>query len=259
MNQNLSLLQSYVRTRIIGIILILAGLGLFLNPTSLNMKIGFASILIGVLMVFIITKKSAPLQMGNVQIKGNVEAVKKIIRELHLTGNAIFLPKTENLTEERIIIPPNNSDIIQIPSINNDNVFLTRWDSKNLGISMPPSGLQLLNEIEKKGKFENTKIEDADEKLQIFVGMDLIKSLSLKEIRNCWKLEIEKPIFCPNDTNLCKQYPCPTCSAILTAIARTSNGSHNRLWIKDIKNNGNKMAFYLYFMKKKANQDGITC
>jgi hypothetical protein len=256
LKQNLSLLRSYVRTKIIGIILILIGLGFFLNPTSLNMKIGFASILIGILMVFIITKKSAPLQMGNIQMKGNIEAVKKIIRELQLTGNAIFLPKTENLTEERIIIPPNNSDIIQIPNINNDNVFLTRWDSKNLGISIPPSGLQLLNEIEKKEKFENTKIEDMDEKLQIFVGMDLIKSLSFKQVQNCWELELEKPIFCPNDPNLCKQYPCPTCSAILTAIARTSNGSHHRLWIKDTKHNGKKMAFYLNFIKKRAKQGG---
>lgn len=256
MKQNLSLKQLYTSPKIIGIILIIIGLGFFLDPTSLNMKIGFASILIGILMIFIITKKSTLQQISGIQIKGNIEAVKKIIKELHLTGNAIFLPKTENLTEERIIIPPNNSDTIQIPNINNDNVFLTRWDSKNLGISIPPSGLQLLNEIEKKEKFENTKIEDMDEKLQIFVGMDLIKSISLKQVKNCWKLELEKPIFCPNDPNLCKQYPCPTCSAILTAITRTSNGSHHKLWIKDIKHNGKKMTFYLHFIKKRVKQDG---
>jgi len=256
LKQNLSLKQLYTSPKIIGIILIIIGLGFFLDPTSLNIKIGFASILIGILMVFIITKKSTTQQISSIQIKGNMEAVRKIIKELNLTGNAIFLPKTDNLTEERIIIPPNNSDIIQIPNINDDSVFLTRWDSKNLGISIPPSGLQLLNEIEKKEKFENTKIEDMDEKLQIFVGMDLIKSLSLKQVKNCWKLELEKPIFCPNDPNLCKQYPCPTCSAILTAITRTSDGSHYKLWIKDIKHNGKKMTFYLHFIKKRVKQDG---
>jgi len=259
LKQNLPLHQSYFITRIMGVLLILIGLGFFLKPTSLNMKIGFASILIGILMIFIITKKSTTQQISGIQIKGNIEAVKKIIKELNLTGNAIFLPKTENLTEERIIIPPNNSDIIQIPNINNDNVFLTGWDSKNLGISIPPSGLQLLNEIEKEEKFENTKIEYMDEKLQILVGMDLIKSLSLKQVQDCWELELEKPIFCPKDPNLCKQYPCPTCSAILTAMTRASNNPESRLWIKDTKHNGKKITFYLYFIKRKLNGADKNC
>lgn len=178
--------------------------------------------------------------------------LKKLIRELDLRGNAVFISKTGNLTEERIFIPPNNSAIIQIPAIDNENVLLTGVDDRNLGISIPPSGLQLLNEIEKEEKLEKINIEDIDEKLQLLVGMDLIKSLSLKKVKNCWELELEKPVFCPNDPDLCKQYPCPACSAILTAIARTSNDPDYKLWIKDTKHNAKKITFYLYFINKKT-------
>ena len=253
LRQNLLLQLSNIKAKIMGIILTAMGASFFLVPTSLNVKIGFSSMLIGILIIFMSTKKSIHQQISDIQLRGNIDAVKKIIEELNLRGNAIFLSKTENLTEERILIPPTNSDIIQIPNIDNGNVLLKGLDGKNLGISIPPSGLQLLNEIEKDDRFEKTNIEDIDEKLQILVGIDLIKSLALKKVQNCWELELEKPIFCPNDPTLCKQYPCPTCSAILTAITRSSNNQDHKLWIKDTKHNGKKITFYLYFIKRKLN------
>jgi len=256
LKQHLSIYQSHIGAKIVGTILIGMGIVFLFNPVSLNIKIGFASILIGIFMMSMITKKSVPQQISNGQLEGNIDVVRKIIRDLHIDGNAVFLPKTTTLTEERILIPPNNSDIIQIPNIDNDDVFLTRGGGRNLGISIPPSGLKLLKEIEKEADFENTKMKNMEEKLQKFVGMDIIRSLALKQNKSGWVLELGKPQFCPNDKNLCRQYPCPTCSAILTAITRSSDGSNHKLWIKDIKHNGKKMTFHLHFIKQRAKQDG---
>lgn len=256
MKQHLSIYKSHIGTKIIGMILIGMGIVFLSNPISLNLKIGFASILIGVFMIFMITKKSIPQQISDGQLEGNINAVEKIIRDLHIDGNAVFLPKTTTLTEERILLPPNNLDIIQVPDIDNDDVFLTGGNGKNLGIAIPPSGLKLLKEIEKEADFENTKMKDMEEKLQKFVGMDITKSLALKQNKSGWILELGKPQFCPKDKNLCRQYPCPTCSAILTAITRSSDGSNHKLWIKDIKHNGKKMTFYLHFIKQRTKQDG---
>ncbi len=244
--------HSSVRAKIVGAILIAMGIVFFINPTSLNVKIGFASTLIGIFAILMITKNSVPETISDDQIKGNIHAVKQILEKLHLEGNAVFLPKTAILSEERILIPPNNTDLIQIPDITADDVFLTRASGKNMGISMPPSGLKLLKEIEKEANFENTEAKDIEDKLQKFVGIDLITSLSFTKHNNGWILEFKKPYYCPNDENLCKRYPCPTCSAILTAITRTSDGSQSKLWIKDIKNNGEKMTFYLHFIKKRT-------
>jgi len=248
---NLKIKQSNIGIKTIGAVLIIIGLVFLSDPTSLNLKIAFASILMGFLIVFVISIKSTPEKICDKLIKGNIETIEKIIKELNLKGNAILIPKTENLTEERIIIPPKNIKTAKIPNIKNENVFLKGLKNKNLGIAFPPSGLSLLNELEKEEKFKITKIEDIDKKLQVFVGMDLIKSISFKQGQDFWVLELEKPIFCSKDLNLCKQYPCPICSAILVAILRAMNNPELRLWIKDAKQNGSKITFYLYFIKRK--------
>lgn len=231
-------------------------LGYLFNPTPTNMKIGFASILVGTIAIFLITDRSVPKKISDANIEGNIDVVKKIIRELHFDGNAVFLLKSDILTEERILIAPNKTGIIKVPNINDDHVFLTGTDGRNLGISIPPSGLKLLKEIEKDEDFENTDMENIGEKLQKFVGMNLLKSVSFKKEQNGWKLELEKPIFCPNDQNLCRQYPCPTCSAVLTAIARASNVSNQKLWIDNTTYNGKKITFHINFISKRTKQGG---
>ena len=104
-----------------------------------------------------------------------------------------------------------------------------------------------------------TSEENIEEKLQKFVGMNLLKSITLKKEQNNWKLELEKPIFCPNDQKLCRQYPCPTCSAILTAITRASNASNQKLWINNAIHNGKKITFYLNFINMKTKKGEKNC
>jgi len=260
LKQYLSIKQSHIRAKIIGTTFILIGIGFFLdyfsNPTPINIKIGFTSILLGTIVIFLITDRSVPKNTSDAKIEGNIDVVKKIIRELHLDGNAVFLPKSDILTEERILIPPNKTGIIKVPNIDDDDVFLTGTDGRRLGISIPPSGLKLLKEIEKDEDFENTDMENIGEKLQKFVGMDLLKSVLFKKEQNGWKLELEKPIFCPNDQKLCRQYPCPTCSAVLTAIARASNVSNQKLWINNTTYNGRKITFHINLISKRTKQVG---
>jgi len=252
----LNLKQPNIGIKTIGIVLTIIGLVFLLDPTTLNLKIGFASILMGILILFVISLKTTPEKIFDKIIKGNIETIEKIIKELKLKGNAIIIPKTENLTEERIIIQPKNIKKVKIPSIKNENVFLKGIKNKNLGIALPPSGLQLLDDIEKEEKIKVNKIWDIEKKLQIFVGMDLVKSISFKPGQDSWVLELEKPNFCPKNLMLCKQYPCPICSAILVAIIRAMNNPELRLIIKDAKQNGNKITFYLSFIKRKLKKSG---
>jgi hypothetical protein len=199
-----------------------------------------------------ITEKSVTKKISEAQVEENLETVKKILKNLNLKGNAIFLPKSDNLTEERILIPPNNSGIVKIPNIDNNNVILTGMDEKILGITVPPSGLKLLQEIDKNGDFEKTDIEHLEEKLQIFVGMNLLKSLSFRKQKSGWYLEVEKPLFSSNGQNIQNQYPCPTCSAVITAITRSLN---QKIRIYMATQIGEKISFYLNIMERK-NESG---
>ena len=237
---NISLKQPHIRAKIIGTILIIIGISTIIINTSSYLKLGFASIIIGLLIIFMITERSVPKNISDAQIQGNLDTIKNITKNLNLTGNALFLPKSTIRVEVRIIIPLNKNNK-EIPEIDDDYVFSTGGDGKSLGIAVPPSGLKLLKEIEKQYDFSNISIDELEEPLQIFVGMDLLKSVALYRDNDQYKLELEKPVFCSKDPTLCNQYPCPTCSAVLTAITRATN---QKIRINETIINGKKTAFH---------------
>jgi len=251
----LPLNQLHIKSKIIGIILVIVGSVLFIRPALLNIKIGLTFILIGtftLLMIsernilkeiydfilFIISEKNINNNKGKFQIGKSYETVKlsviKKIRDLGLTGYAVFLPKSKTFPKEINFIPLNK--------IENSDFFSTTSIREIRGISVQPLGLKLLEEMGKKGDLQNTSIENIEEKLQTFVGMNLLKSVSIKKEQKGWKLELEYPILFTNDHNLCKQYPCPTCSAVLVAITRAFK---SKILIYDISYKGKKITFHL--------------
>jgi len=254
LKQKFSITESYIRARIIGILLISLGAIFLINPTSLNIKIGFILILLGVFMIFMITEKNIPKKISDVQVKGSMDNIYKIIKELNLDGNAVFLPKTDTLTEERIFIPPNKSGTIRIPDIDDkhNNIIITGADGKNLGISIPPAGIKLLKEIEKDRTFENIRPENIEEKLQLLVGINLLKSVSFKKQEFGWKLEIQMPESYSNVNSLQNQYPSPTCSAVIALITQAFN---KKIRIYDTTYSRNKITFYLNIIKRKARSE----
>jgi len=202
-------------------------------------------------MIVMITEKSIPKKISDAQAEGNLDIIKKMLKDLDLNGSAVFLPKSDILTEERILIPPNKEGVIEIPDVHDNTLFLRGINGKNLGISLPPAGLTLLKEIEKNAKFENTEIENINEKLQIFVGMDLLKSVSFRQLQNGWSLEVTKPMFSNNGHNIHNQYPCPICSAVIIAITRSIK---EKIRIYNVTQNGEKIIFHLNIMKQRIKQ-----
>ena len=241
MSRTLSLNQPHIRAKVLGLTLVIIGLVLLFLNDLIDIKISFAFILIGILMIFLITEKTVSSKISNAQINGNFNAFENITKNLNLSGNAIFIPKSDILTEERIFIPLDNKNS-KIPNLHDDIVFSTGVDGKSLGMSIPPSGLKLLNEIEKESDLNFLNSEKIEDKLQSFVGIDLLRSIELKKSENIWKLELNKPIFCNGNKSMCKKYPCPTCSAILTAITRSTD---KKIWINDVVHNGKKVDFSL--------------
>lgn len=203
-------------------------------------------------MIFIITEKSIPKKINDAQIEANMDTINKIIKELNIQGNAVFLPKSDILAEERIFIPSNKSGIIKIPDIKDNNIILKSKDGKNLGISVSPSGLKLLNEIEKDKTFKDNTLENMEEKLQLFVGMNLLKSISLKKQKSGWTLEIEDNVPYKNKNLYC-QYPNPTCSAAITMITRALN---EKIRIYNTTYNNNKISYHLNLIKKRVKMGG---
>jgi len=241
LKDSLLIKQPNIRAKIIGLILIILGIILLFSNDALYIKLAFALILIGILLIFMITEKTISSKVSKAQIEGNFSAFENITKNLNLSGNAVFIPTSDILNEERIFIPLEERNI-KIPELNDDSVFSTGFDGKSLGMAIPPSGLKFLQEVEKEINFSEISEENLEEQLQSFVGLDLLKSVTLKRLSDNWKLVIEKPIFCESSNTLCKQFPCPTCSAILTAITRSTD---KKIWINDVVHNGKKAEFNL--------------
>lgn len=243
----------YIRTKIIGIILILIGVYFFLITrnlvfipdilpfisTNLQIKISFTSFLIGIFWIFLIPEKSIPKNLSDALNKGTFGAIEKLLKGL--LGKAVFLPKSEILSEERIYIPQNKYDD-KPPYVDSNSVFLRKLNVEKLGISLPSSGLKLLEEIEKEVNFEDIGIENVEESLDKFIGLNLVKSIILKKHKDTYKLIIKKPVSCRENQNLCQQYPCPICSAAITAIVHATNKT---VKIIDAKIKGEKITFNL--------------
>ena len=234
--------QPYYRAKIIGATLIIIGITLFTNPTTFFIKLAFASILIGIFMILLITEQTIPKKISDAQIEGNLPFIKKMTKELKLNGNAIFLPKSQILNEERIYIPVEKSTDTYIPYIDDEIVFSKDPHGNILGISVPPSGLNLLKEIENEASFQDSNLENIEEKLQTFIGMNILKSITLKKLPECYILEIEHYSPCEIQQPTCSQYPCSACSAILTAITQAAK---QKIHILDEKRDGTKTIFHL--------------
>jgi len=241
MRKRLSLIQPHIRAKILGGILVCIGIYFVFLSTDLFLKLGFSSILIGVFMIVMITEKTVPEDISNTQIQGQADAIKQLTTQLNLKGHAFVLPGSSYRSQERIFIPLKEGRI-KLPHIDDDLVFSTGTDGASVGLVLPPSGLDLLHEVEKETVFSDNDIHAIEEKLQSFVGMDILKSVSWKKHENNWELTIEKPLYCINNDIICKQYPCPSCSAVLTAI---SKGIQKNLYINDVKQNGKKTTFYI--------------
>jgi len=212
------------------------GLLFLLNRTALFMKFSFALIMTGVLMIILITEESVPRKISSAQIQGNLPFINKMINELELTGNAVFLPKSRLLSEERVFIPALKTTKALIPYLDDEIVITTR------GLAVPPSGLPLLKKIEAEASFDGIGLENVEEKLQTFVGMNILRAVTLKKEPTGWKLELVRPEPCRVDQPTCDQYPCSACSAVLTAITKAAQ---QKIWVQETTRVDNKTTFHL--------------
>jgi len=249
--QHTRLQQPHIRAKIFGAVLITLGALLLIYtfllrtspPDPLHIKIAFTSLLIGAFIILLITEQTIPRRISNAQLEGNLAFVNKMTTDLKLAGQAIFLPKSAILSEERIYIPVDNTPRTYVPYVDDNMVLNLRSDGEVLGISLPPSGLTLLKKIQADTSFEKIGLENVEEKLQSFVGLNLLRSVTLKKENNGgWKLELERPEACTTEQPTCSQYPCATCSAVLTAITQAAG---EKIWVQNTARVGAKTIFHL--------------
>jgi hypothetical protein len=58
--------------------------------------------------------------------------------------------------------------------------------------------------LEQEIKFTNTPFDQIEEKLQIFIGKDLLQSIAIKKNKTNLQIKINKPLNCTLNTNFCR-------------------------------------------------------
>jgi uncharacterized membrane protein len=212
--------------------------------------IGF--LFLGLFAVFVLSERSMALSVSESQMIGTARATGEIISALSLRGNSIYLPAKHGLTRERLYVPAPNGRT-ELPSALSDDLYLNPGkDGSSPGILIEPSGLELLNSIEKETgiPLSGAGMEGAEGALQMLkLGLGMMRDFHFKQrddriilrveysslLDACRSVRKEKP-----DT--CRQVACHGCSCLLTALARATGKA---VAIERVDNSSDRVEFTL--------------
>jgi hypothetical protein len=254
MSIRLALKNPPMRAKVMGSLFIALGIYLIIfQKEDIYRKIGFGAIFIGLFAIMVITEKSIPKKINDAMLLSSMELLNSITENLDLKGNGLYIPAGGSLTKERVFIPVKEEENYNLPTLDNDTVFVTGTSGSSLGVVFIPPGLGLLDLYEREIdiKIENTDIDELEKDLQIMInGLGLIKDLSIKRESDIFiKLiimqsaynNICKGIKKDKDT-LCRQTGCPICSSILCAITRSIG---KKIRIEQVDINDKRISFRL--------------
>jgi hypothetical protein len=237
-----------IRAKALGLFFIAVGLYLILiNKDPEYQEIGFGTVFIGSFIFLVITERTIPKKLSDAYIASNMELINSLVDSLHLKGNGIYIPTSNDLLKERVLIPAQENENIDLPVIKGNSFFIPKTSESGLSVVFVPPGLELLDTIEKEMgiKFENIDIDKLGQYLQIMIyGLGLLKSLSIElEDEKFIRVKIKHVAYDDIYTdivkkmgNLYRQTGCPICSSILCAITRSS-GKEVRIQNADIEDN----------------------
>ncbi|MFX0137688.1 MAG: hypothetical protein ACFFDN_28875 [Candidatus Hodarchaeota archaeon] len=236
------------RAKVMGSIFITIGIYLIIfHSETIYINIGFGAIFIGLFAFIVITEKTIPKKLNDAQLLSSMELLYSLTDNLELKGNGLYIPAGGNLTKERVFIPLQEEEKYDLPSLDDDTVFVTGTSGSSLGVVFVPPGLGLLDLYEKEMgvKIENIDIDELEQNLQIMIyGLGLIKDLFIKREENEFiRLKITHSAYkdiceeiARNKGIICKQTGCPICSSILCALTRSLD-KKVRIRQVDIKDN----------------------
>ena len=231
-----------IRAKLLGLFFIAIGIYLILfKKDPLYQKIGFGAVFIGAFTFLVITEKTTPKKLNDAQMISNMELIHSITNSLNLKGNGVYIPSGNKLSKERVFLTTQDKENYDVPTFDDDMVFVTVQTNENLtqdgkpisslnAVIIPP-GLELLETYEKELgiQVKNIDINELKQYLQIMIfGLDLIKDLSIEvEGENFIRVKIKHSTYkdicnkvTENMGKLYKQTGCPICSSILCAATR---------------------------------------
>lgn len=196
----------------------------FLNALSSYINLGIAGMFLGAV---VITFKSSSYvkREALLYVMGSYERFfESFVGNLHLEGNAVYIPPFENLPEGGIFVPLHEEFELDLPRLDTETVFLTDVPNERaMGLFLGPIGIDLLKKYEEhleyplSGSGPETVESAAGAVLRAF---GLAKRVYIEEKENGFRVVVQPEVECK--PKICEKTACPLCSSILLALARAT-------------------------------------
>ncbi|HIH72428.1 MAG: Uncharacterized protein XD43_0726 [Thermococcales archaeon 44_46] len=211
---------------------LLAGIGAFLliygaissNQTQINL--GFAGLFLGFVVFTFKSKDYVKREALDNLILPYIETLRRMVRDLGLEGNALYIPPYENMPEGGNFIPLHEDFDLDLGRMDEETVFLTNVaNERQMGLLIRPTGVDLVKKFEEysesslDGSGPSTVESVASSVLRAF---DLAKGVHIEENEKEFRI-IVKPTnmeICRASIESCNQTACPVCSSVLLALAK---------------------------------------
>jgi hypothetical protein len=126
MSVRLALKNPPMRAKVMGSLFIALGIYLIIfQKEDIYQKIGFGAIFIGLFAIMVITEKSIPKKINDAMLLSSMELLNSITENLDLKGNGLYIPAGGSLTKERVFIPVKEEKSYNLPTLDDDTVFVT--------------------------------------------------------------------------------------------------------------------------------------
>ncbi|AIF70332.1 hypothetical protein PAP_09785 [Palaeococcus pacificus DY20341] len=208
------------------LVLVGAFAGIFgaINGNQGLINLGLAGIFLGVI---IFTFKSSGYikkeALNNVMNSYNL-LLEKMITDLGLEGNAVYIPPYENLPEGGLFVPLHEEFDLNLGKLSSDVVFLTNVSNeRQMGLSLRPPGLELLKKYEEHLEYplESTSYSEVEASSgSVLRALGLAKSVYIEEVEKGFRVVVQPDIEC--DPQSCEKVACPICSSILLGLAKAT-------------------------------------
>ncbi|MFA4647663.1 hypothetical protein P8X24_10545 [Pyrococcus kukulkanii] len=211
--------------------LAIIGIGIFVTIISVIMgtdtlNIGLAALIIGAVVLAFKSEEYVRRDTLDLVVTSVQESLKKMINDLGLEGNAVYIPPYENLPEGGIFIPLVQDYRIDLGKLSEDSVFLTEVSSeREMGLLIKPPGGKIVEKFEEHLEGEITSVSEVESvSTAVLRFLELAESIHIEDAGDTFYVYV-KPRnmeFCKRQVKNCNQVACPICSSVLLGLAKGS-------------------------------------
>lgn len=210
--------------RIVGAVLIFIGILLwYYGGTSSELtlvNLGVGSIILGLVVAAFPVRGYVSREALELSLEDTGRFLERIVNDLELEGNPIYIPPYENLPRGGIFIPKGKDFSLSLGRLDEGDVFITGSERETGILISPPPGYELLRYFEENhGEIRNTDIGYASS--VISGGLSALGVGSAEVFEGDGSIEVYVRPLLPG---VGKVWSDPVSSSVLLGIARAANG-----------------------------------